>query len=535
MSSTVARYIVESLRLAGTETFFGVPGLHNLGLWAAMKQAGARCVGFRHEQAAAHAADGYGRASGRPGAVFLPSGPGALNGLSALGEALVSSSPVVAIASTIPSRLVGKGKGHLHEAKNPMPAYEAVTKLATRATRAPDVPELLARAITEAGSGRPGPCLVEVPTDVLDAELDAVPEAPTPQRPAPAGDVVAEAATLLRLAARPVIWAGGGVLRSGASAELVRLAERLGAPVVTTFMGKGAIPEGHPLALGTLVRFPAVQATIGRADLLVAVGSRFSGMSTSNWRIDLPPQTIHIDADPAQIGRNYPVRVPVVADAKVALAAIGDALGPGTPADRSQEVFRLRKAAFDRARREGPREMDLLRAIRDALPSDAVTVHDMTAASCWAAPFFPISVPGTFHSPYGFGSLGFSLPAAIGVSCALPDRPVVAFAGDGGFAYHARELATAVRQGSNVTALVFDDGGPGVLGSVSKARYGSEFDLDLPGPDLQVLAEAYGVPSQRAQEPEDLERALREAVGAPGPRLIEVPGVWQVPPPASYT
>jgi acetolactate synthase-1/2/3 large subunit len=534
LSSTVARYIVDSLRLAGTGTVFGVPGIHNLGLWAALEQGGVKVVGCRTEQAAAHAADGYGRSGVGPGAVFLSSGPGALGALAALGEATVSSSPVVAVASTIPSHLVGKGKGHLHEAKDPLPAFESVTRFAARVAKASDVPDLLARVIAASVSGRPGAALLEVPVDLLDAELDAVPEAAAAERPGPPGPVVAEAATLLRLAARPVIWAGGGVHRSGASAELVALAERLGAPVVTTFLGKGAIPESHPLSIGTLVRFPAVQATVGQADLLVAAGSRFTGMSTSNWRVDLPPQMIHIDIERSSIGRNYPVRLPVVADAKAALTAILGALEPVTRPDRAEEVARLRTAANARGEREGAREMALLRAIRRALPAGTVTVHDMTIASYWAAPFFPVEVPGTFHSPYGFGTVGFALPAAIGLSAAQPDLAVVAFAGDGGFASHAAELATALQHRSRVTVLVFNDRSWGVLRPHARSRYGTEAGLDLPGPDLLALAAAYGVPAQRAEEPDDLERVLAEAVSSEGPRIVEVPGAWTVPPPASY-
>lgn len=558
---TVARYVVEALRLAGTDTFFGAPvfgqaprapGFHKEELWTAVGQAGARSVRMGHEQAAAHAADGYGRASGHPGAVFLPSGPGALNALSALGEALVSSSPVVAVAATIPSRLVGKGKGELHESKDPLPAYEAVTKFAARAMRAGDVPELLAQAIAKATSGRPGPALVEIPSDVLEAELDAAPEAFSPERPPPSAEVVADAVTLLRLAARPVVWAGGGVLRSGASAQLLRLAERLGAPVATTFMGKGAISERHPLALGTLVRFPAVQATIAQADLLVAVGTRFSAMSTSRWRMDLPPQMIQVDVDRVAIGRNYPVRLPVVADAKVALGAIADALGSGVGPDRTEEVARLRMAAFERARREGPHEMDLLRAIGSALPPEAVTVHDMTAASAWAAPFLSVEVPGTFHTPYGFGSAGFALPAAIGVSCALPGRPVVVFAGRRSLAYHSRELGVLAQHRSPVTVLVFDDdeeearledladaaptgtpaGGQWVE-TTDSSRWVEAATPGRTGPNLAVLAAAYGLPAERAPKPDDLERVLSRAVKGDEPRLVEVPGAWGPPAPGT--
>jgi thiamine pyrophosphate-dependent acetolactate synthase large subunit-like protein len=227
----------------------------------------------------------------------------------------------------------------------------------------------------------------------------------------------------------------------------------------------------------------------------------------------------------------------------VAVGAIADALGSGigpNSADRREEVARLRAAAFERARRDGPREMDRLTAIGEALPPEAVTVHDMTAASAWAAPFLPVEVPGTFHTPYGFGSAGFALPAAVGVSCALPGRPVVVFAGQRSLAYHARELGILAQHRSPVTVLVFDDeeedtlapgestpdlsggrgaGGPGLAPARQK-------------PDLSTLAAAYGVPAERATEPGDLERMLREVLQGNWPRLVEVPGPWGPPAPA---
>lgn len=536
-AATAARFVVESVRASGIGTVFGVPGVHALGLWAALEGSGIRYVGFRHEAAAAHGADGYGRATGRPGAVFLSTGPGAINALSALAEAHVSSSPVLAVVSAIPTRYAGRGRGYLHETSDPMPAFAAVTRFAGRARSADELPDLLQRALDAAAGGRPGPALVEVPADVLDAPLEAEPAAARSVRPAPSEDGVAEAALLLRLAARPLIWAGGGVLRSGAAKALARVAELTGAPVVTTFMGKGAIPEDHPLATGTLVRQPEVAALLRRADLCLAVGTRFSGMSTANWTLELPSQLIHVDVDPGEIGRNYPVRLGVVADARAALEAIAGRLEAEAPAPRpwgAGEARRAREAALARARAGGPREMALLEAVRRAVPAEAVTVHDMTIPSYWAWAFLPVTRPGSFHSPYGFGSLGFSFPAALGVAAADPDRPVVAFCGDGGFLYHDRELATAAEHGLPVTALVFNDRSWGVLRSFASARYGTEFGLDLPGPDFVRLAESFGVAAVRAEGPQELEGALREAVAAGRPRLVEVPGAWAVPPPESY-
>lgn len=531
---TVSDYILRALRAAGIDVVFGLPGVHALGIWRALENSGMRYIGFRHEQSAAHAADGYGRATGKPGVVLLSTGPGALNSLSALGEAYVSSSPVVAITSHIPSRYVGKGKGYLHESKDLGPAFDAVTRYTARATSAGEIPSMIQSALATAIGGRPGPTLLEIPADILDAELDAPIEPVTRNLPEPAKQQIDEAAQLLRLAARPVIWAGGGCLRSGASASLVRVAELLGAPVVTTFMGKGAIPEDHPLAVGSLVRQPEVIELLRDADALLAVGTRFSAMDTGNWKIELPMQMIHIDIDPEEPGRNYPIRLGIVSDARKGLEALADSLGPQGPSeDRTPLVASIKKATTERAISEGPREMEMLQAVRAAVPAETVTVHDMTIASYWSAPFLPITVPGTFHYPYGYGSLGFSFPAAIGVAAAT-GKPVVSFSGDGGFQYHARELATIAQYDLPVIALVFNDRSWGILRTFSRARYDSEFALDLPGPDFMKLGDAYGVATHSAATPAELGDALRKAISDARPALIEVPGAWAPPPPADY-
>lgn len=534
---TASLYIIQALREAGIDVIFGLPGVHALSLWNALKESGVRYVGFRHEQAAAHAADGYGRATGRPGVVLLSTGPGALNALSALAEAYVSSSPVLAITSAIPSSLVGLSKGFLHEAKDLTPAFETVTRFCRRATTCEEIPGILKQALEAAIGGRPGPALIEIPVDLLDQDLERKPDGVVSLEPPADESGIEEAASLLALAARPVIWAGGGVLRGRASKELAEVAEILQAPVVTTFMGKGAIPEEHPLAIGSLVRQPEVATLLRDADMMLAVGTRFSGMATGNWKLEIPSQLIHIDIDPEELGRNYPVRLAINSDARLSLAKLRDVLESriDTPRmSRSEEAKRVRAAAFERARTEAPREMAFLEEIRAALDQSVITVHDMTIPSYWSWPFFETSVPGTFHSPYGYASLGFSFPAAIGIAAADPSRPVVAFSGDGGFQYHSRELSTVAEHGLPVITIVFNDRAWGVLKSFAQARYGNTFGLNLPGPDFVALAQAHGVSAGRAAEPEDLQKALDAAVHQGGPHLIEVHSEWRLPPPSDY-
>lgn len=533
---TVSTYILEALNSAGIEVVFGLPGVHALGMWNALQSSNVRYIGFRHEHSAAHAADGYGRMSGRPGVLILSTGPGTLNALSPLAEAYVSSSPVIAIVSSIPSRFVGKQKGFLHETKDLGPAFETVTRYHGRASRAQDVPKLLDEAFIASTASRPGPSLIEIPADLFDASLDETATLITPPRMAPKAEQIKEAAMLLGLAVRPVIWAGGGVIRSGATDELVRVAEQLDAPVVCSFMGKGAFPEDHRLAIGSLVRQPEVLQLLEEADLLLAIGTRFTGMDTGNWQIRLPSQMIHIDIDSEEPGRNYPVRMSIVADAKQTLAALGDQLKATPPGTKGwgAKAASLRDSAFARAEIEGPREMAMLRAIREAVPANVPTVHDMTIASYWSAPFLQITEPRTFHYPYGYGSLGFSLPASIGVAAADRSRPVVSFNGDGGFQYHAGELATIAEHRLPIAMLVFNDSSWGVLRAFSEARYSNDFAMDLPGPDFVKLAEAYDIRGFRAVQPREVSAALSDALSSMRPILIEVPGPWTLPPPADY-
>lgn len=533
MSLKASRLIVETLRSSGSDVIFGLPGVHALGLWAAMEEAGMRYVGFRHEQAAAHAADGFGRATGRPGVVALSTGPGALNAASALAEANVSSSPVLAIASNIPSAQVGSGKGHLHEGADHASAFGSVTRRFEGVTSPEEVAGRLRSALGAAVGGRPGAAMLEVPADLFDAEVQGDAEPVKPRRPAPDTSLVDEAAGLLSLAARPVVWAGGGILRSGASQGLVAVAEALDAPVVTTFMGKGAISEDHPLAIGTMIRMPETESLLQEADAMLAVGTRFSGMSTANHKMDIPAQLVHIDIDPEEVGRNYPARLGIAADAAAALAALGTALGDRRDRGGRDRAASVRRAAFERARSEGPKEVEMLEALRGGIEPETPVVHDMCVPSYWSWPFLPATVPNTSHAPYGYGSLGFAFPAAIGMAAGL-GRPVVAFCGDGGFQYHLRELATVAEHSLPVVTLVFNDRAWGILRSFSRARYSSDFGMELPGPDFVALSQSYGVEATRAEDPEALEKAVRRALESGEPQVIEVPGSWEPPPPAAY-
>ena len=299
---TGGRLVAECLEALGAEVAFGVPGIHALAVWDGLRTSPIRTVGLRTELSAGFAADGYARTSGRPAPLLLSTGPGALISLAALMEAASAHVPVVAIASQIPRDLIGAGRGFLHELSDQKASFAPVVKWAARAESAGEIPELLAESWRRALTPPSGPVFVEIPvdllageTDVLAGELDATPEAP----PLPDSALLDEAARVLAGAATPVVWAGGGVLRSGAWEELRALAERLGAPVATTYMGKGAFPEDDPLAVGTALDEAPVRELIGGADVLLAVGTQIGAETTGQYALELSGRLIHVDADPA--------------------------------------------------------------------------------------------------------------------------------------------------------------------------------------------------------------------------------------------
>jgi acetolactate synthase-1/2/3 large subunit len=510
--------VAETLEALGAEVAFGLPGVHALAIWDGLRSSGIRYLGFRTELNAAFAADGYARASGTPTPVLLSTGPGALNSLTAIMEASSAHVPVVAIASQIPSNLLGRRRSFLHELRDQAASFEPLVKWTARAEDAAEIPELLAEAWRRAAAPPTGPVFVEIPVDLLTGET----EEPAPggldgsPGPPPVPDVI-EAAALLAAAERPVIWAGGGVLRSGAWAELRALAERLGAAVATTYMGKGAFPEDHPLSLGSGCDEGAFQDALTGADVLLCVGTELGAETTGQYTLRPRGRLVQVDVDPARIGATYDA-LPVVGDARAVLSALADAV----PASR-REGERL--AAETRGRIESALaaqghdlERGLLRSIRGALPREAAGAWDMTILAYWAAAHFPALEPRRFLYPLGSGTLGYAWPASLGASAAT-GAPTLAVVGDGGFLYGIGELATARQNGLAAKLLVVDDGGYGILREYQRESFGETFAVDLVQPDFAALSAAFAVPS-RVAAPESLEDDLRWALDTDGPASV---------------
>jgi len=529
---TGGQALVASLIANGVDTIFALPGVQLDGAFDALyeKRSVIRVIHPRHEQAAAYMADGYARTSGRVGACMVVPGPGLLNATAALSTAYACNSPVLCVTGQIQSDLIEFGRGLLHEIPNQLGMIGSVTKHAERATTPPEIPGLVQRAFSEVRSGRQRPVEIEIPPDTLfaTADVELLPPADLPERFAGDPEALEQAAHLLGNARRPLIWAGGGVLRSAAWDELRRLAALLQAPVVMTANGKGALSDRDPLAqniLGGIELLP-------EADVIFAVGTRFVDPATAKWGISQNHTIIQMDIDPEEIARNAPVNIGIEADAKAGLAALADLVGRDgrERPSRSAELEELKRGIAARARAVGP-QADYALAIRQALPDDGIFVSEMTQVGYWANFAFPVYEPRTYITPGYQGTLGYGFPTSLGAKVAHPDRPVVSINGDGGFGFCLNELATMALHEIAAIAIVFTDDAFGNVRRIQQEQFGGRtIASDLLNPDFLKLAEAFGVVGRHADTPETLRIAVEESVRADEPTLIAVP-IGQVPNP----
>ena len=526
---TGGQAVVAALQAEGVRAVFGIPGMHTLHLYEALRTAPTiRHFTTRHEQGAAFMADGYARATGEPGVCLAITGPGATNTLTALGNAYCDSSPVFCITSEIATGHIGQGYEVFHELRDQLGLFAGVTAWNERAARVAEIPGAVHRAMVALRTGRPRPAHLEIPIDVLAATGEVEIAAPAAvERPAADPAQVAAAAALLARARFPLIYAGGGVNSAGAGAALVSLAERLGAPVLTTFTGKGAIPEDHPLSLGCGPwRRGLIADYLARADLLLVVGARLAQVETRDWTLrsaeDARPRGYRPDRDrPALPGDGW-------CGQRCPAGAGTDHRGPGgqrgapgpiaSGGDRAMAGRTLRAPGC----REIPGSASWRRS-RAALARDAIVANDAALVNGWTSQHLPSYTPRSVLFPSGFAALGFALPAALGAKIAFPERQVVAVCGDGGFLFTAQELATAVQYGLAVVVLVFNDGSYGSIARLQQAQFGAAFAADLVNPDFVRLAEAFGAWAARASTPEEVGAALAAALRANRPALIEAP------------
>ncbi|MFF7183876.1 thiamine pyrophosphate-binding protein [Streptomyces sp. NPDC008222] len=523
--------VVETLAGLGATTVFGLPGQHALGMFDALRRSTLRYVGLRVENNAGFAADAYGRITGEAAPLLLSTGPGALTSLAALQEAAAASAPILAISSQIPAAGLGGGRhGYLHELPDQAASFRGVVKSVHTVRTQSQIPSAIAEAWKSALTAPHGPVWVEIPQDVLLAEtalptvtaMDATPEDLLP-RP----ELTAVAADLLSKASRPAVIAGGGVVRADAAGKLLQLAEKLNAPVVTTFGGKGAFPWEHPLSLQSWLEDRHTTDLLEDADVLLVVGSGLGELSSNYHTFKPRGRVIQIEADLGKLESNHPA-LGIHADARLALQALLETVSVRDDASAPERVRALLARVAERiAAQELTLEQRLLASVRRALPTGSPSFWDMTILAYWAWSAFDPRGTNTMHSAQGAGGLGYGFPAALGAAVADPTRPVLAVSGDGGALYSIAELATARQYDLNVTWLIVDDGGYGILREYMTDAFGQATATELTRPDYVALAESFGVPGVRTT-PDTLEEDLTKALAEPGPSVVVLPAVLRM-------
>ncbi|HLR84536.1 MAG TPA: thiamine pyrophosphate-binding protein [Nocardioidaceae bacterium] len=518
--------VVETLTQLGAADVFGLPGQHALGTFDALNRGDLRYAGFRTETAAAFAADGYARMQDRVVPLLVSTGPGALFTLPALQESLAASVPVLGISAQIPTAGLGGGRhGYLHELRDQRAVFAEVAKHTETVRTASQLPDAIAAAWQAARTPPCGPTWVEIPQDIAFAET-SVPrvggfDLERPTLP-PRSDVVRTAAQWLDSADRIVILAGGGVIRSGGADALRRLADRLQAPVATTFGGKGAFPWDHDLSLQSWLEDSHLTEALASADVLLVVGSGLGELSSTYHTLKPRGRVIHVDADRGKLGVNA-AALGIAADARETCRQLADTVR-ARPNDGIAQKWTAAVVARIRERldtQDRSVERAVLDHVRAAIPAAVPTFWDMTILAYWAWSAWPASGPGLMHSAQGAGGLGYAYPAALGAACAV-DGPVLAVSGDGGAMYGIAELATARQLGLDVIWLIVDDGGYGILREYMNDAFGSATATELERPDFVALAESFGVPGVETSV-KSLRTDLAEAFELGGPRVVVLP------------
>nr|WP_319373660.1 acetolactate synthase large subunit [uncultured Methanobacterium sp.] len=526
--------IIKSLTDEGVDVVFGYPGGVLLPLYDVIYDSDLKHILVRHEQCAAHAADGYARASGKVGVCIGTSGPGATNLITGIATAYMDSAPVVALAGQVGTSLIGNDA---FQEVDTIGITMPISKHNFQAMESSEIPPMIRSSFYIARTGRPGPVVVDLPKDVQEGELD-YPENITIDlpgyKPTKKGHPlqVKKAAELILKSKKPVILAGGGVILSGSSPELQHLSEIIGAPVTTSLMGKGCFPEDHPLSLGMLGMHGRVASNmlVDECDCLIAVGCRFSDRTTGDVNKFAPnAKIIHIDVDPAEIGKNIDVAVPIVGDAKIILSHLlrimsqtqGTNNHDWTDYVRTFRASCMPRLSFD----DMPlKPQQVIKEISEAVTDDTIITTDVGQNQMWMAHYFTSRNPRKFISSGGLGTMGFGFPAAMGAKVAMPDNDVVAVCGDGGFLMVCQDLATVKEYDIPVVVCVLDNRYLGMVAQWQKLFYDeriSQTKLNAM-PDFVKLAEAFGVNAHRVERPGEMKETLKNALNSGEPTLIDV-------------
>ncbi len=528
---TGAKILIEGLQREGVETIFGYPGGSVLPIYDELYDSSLQHILVRHEQAAAHAADGYARASGRVGVCLATSGPGACNLVTGIATAYMDSVPIVALTGQVPTALLGNDafqESDITGITTPITKHNYLVK------DTKDLGRVVQEAFYIASTGRPGPVLIDLPKDVCTNQIPA--ESPLPEhislpgyRPTYKGHIrqIDKALEALERAERPVIYAGGGIIASDASSELVEFAEKGLLPVTTTLMGLGAIPADHPLNLGMLGMHGTEYANyaVTECDLLFAIGVRFDDRVTGKIQTFAPNATVvHADIDPAEIGKNRRVDVPIVGDARAILQAMLHRMNRRTGRESWLEKVRIWKEKHPlRYRCDGClRPQYIIQELSNILNGEGIVVSEVGQNQMWTAQWYRFRKPRSWLTSGGLGTMGYGFPAAIGAQCARPGETVFDIAGDGSFQMNIQELGTVAHTGLPVKVAILNNMYLGMVRQWQELFYDRRYSYtELPPVDFVKIASAYGIDGMRVDAAEDVGPALRAAIDTDGPFVLD--------------
>ena len=512
--------LIECLKTQGVSAVFGMPGAQNIQIYDSLLRQGTGSINHflvRHEYAATQMADGFARATGEVGVAITVPGPGASNASTGILEAFTDCVPVLLITGQSHSDSYKRHPSKMFHGLDQMRFFEPLTKYCAIAHTVSEIPIVVENAFRAMRNGRPGPTVLEFPVDVLTGEGDVrIPPRVERTELSPPDDTSLSAAVdKIRDAKMPLIFAGSAVIHANARNELRLLAEKLNAPVIVSRCAKGALSEDHPLALQVCYGFLG-QEVLKHTDCLIGIGPRFTSIDSRSWSMQLPQTFIQIDEDENEIGREYPCEMGVVGDLKLTLQALIEDIS--TDQNGWDAVLPQLRAKFDT---QPP--LPIIHELQDVLPRDTIYSIDVHSLGYASFAEFPIYDPRTFLYPNIGVALGYAYPAAIGAKVAYPDRPVICFSGDGGFLMGAMEMATAMKYGINVVAIVVnDDALSAIKGVQAKEFEGRTIDTDLCNPDFVEFAQSFGVYARKVENLEDFKSTLRDALAAEKPALIEV-------------
>ncbi len=515
--------LVRLLEKYGVDTVFGISGVHTVTLYKGLEGSSMKHISPKNEQGAGFMADGYARATGKPGVAFIITGPGVTNAATPMGQAFSDSIPMLIISSTNARASLGRGEGRLHEITDQRAVTAPLTAFSETVFEPDQIPGLLAKAFDVFNSQRPRPVHIEIPIDVLDLPVDEEWEiAPSRGKPEPDQNLIEEAAAKILASNKPLIYAGGGVRLAGR--ELKELMEKAQMPLVTTVAGKGVVPEDHPLSLGSGLTETAIHDRIAASDLVVVLGSEMAETDTWVPQLNIPGEIIRVDIDPQELHGNYSASLAIRADGQKAIAALSKALGNGRAKDEElvNEVKAIRSNSISLRSDLSQKHDRLVATMQEVIPENTMVLTDMTQIAYSGAYTFQSVLPDTWLHPMGFGTLGYAVPAAIGAKVGTPDRAVIALVGDGGLLYTVQEMACAHEINLPVIIVLWDNDRLGEIYDGMVRNDQEPIGVSPRNPDYVMMAKAFGFNTTQATTRAEFSDQLTAALSHKGPSFIRL-------------